>query len=67
MTDQRDKSNDALERVGVVDDFFEDDGCCPQCDDSGFIITCCDDLCHGQGYCMHGDGEKPCPTCGGKI
>lgn len=38
---------------------------CPHCHGEGFIITCVDDLCHGAGYCMHGDGEADCPECGG--
>lgn len=38
---------------------------CPKCGGSGVVMTCCDDLCHGQGYCIHGDGEEPCEACGG--
>jgi len=29
------------------------------------VVVCCDDLCHGQGWCMHGDGEVMCPHCNG--
>lgn len=38
---------------------------CNTCGGHGYIITCCDDLCRGNGECMHGDGQRACPTCGG--
>jgi hypothetical protein len=38
---------------------------CPDCGGEGFILSCCDDICHGQGRCIHGDGEVICMTCGG--
>lgn len=38
---------------------------CPQCHGEGFIVDCCDDLCVGAGRCMHGDGNRLCPTCKG--
>lgn len=38
---------------------------CPHCGGSGEVMVCCDDLCHGQGYCIHGDGEQMCPACQG--
>jgi hypothetical protein len=44
------------------DDDYEGDGCY-NCGGSGWIITCIDDMCHGAGECMHGDGEDPCPVC----
>jgi hypothetical protein len=28
-------------------------------------MVCCDDLCHGQGYCIHHDGVIECPYCHG--
>lgn len=37
----------------------------PVCGGSGMVMTCCDDLCHGQGYCIHGD-EDICPACEGE-
>lgn len=37
---------------------------CWRCED-GTIIDCCDDLCHGQGWCMHG-GNRTCPNCHGE-
>ena len=44
---------------------FDDEGFdCPYCDE-GTLLVCCDDLCHGQGWCMHGDGEVMCPHCNG--
>jgi hypothetical protein len=44
-----------------------DDGppVCPRCDGKGTILVCCDDICHGLGECIHGDGEDVCPECGG--
>lgn len=39
---------------------------CWNCGGEGFVITCCDDMCHGQGYCMHGDGEDVCGACHGE-
>jgi hypothetical protein len=45
------------------DDFYrdEDDGYCEACGGEGWILTCCDDMCHGVGYCIHGDGMLMCP------
>jgi hypothetical protein len=44
------------------DDYYPDDdeGYCDACDGDGWILTCCDDICHGLGYCMHGDGMEMC-------
>jgi len=49
------------------DELPEDDWCdgvgegyCMDCDGEGWIVTCCDDLCHGAGYCIHGDGMALC-------
>jgi hypothetical protein len=41
-------------------------GYCHHCGGEGFILTCVDDLCHGQGWCMHGDGEVTCMFCQGE-
>ena len=43
-------------------DFYSDgdDGYCIDCGGEGWIVTCCDDLCHGAGYCIHGDGMALC-------
>lgn len=51
----------------LLDLFDDDDGpvCCPHCDGEGVLLVCWDDICQGQGYCMHGDGEMDCPHCGG--
>jgi hypothetical protein len=46
------------------DDFGSYDGC-NTCGGEGFIVVCIDDMCRGAGECMHGDGEAPCPECGG--
>jgi hypothetical protein len=43
-----------------------DDGC-NTCGGEGFIVVCIDDMCRGAGECMHGDGEIPCPQCGGNL
>lgn len=48
------------------DEQFEGESYCWKCGGTGIIITCCDDLCQGQGYCMHGDGEIVCDLCNGK-
>ena len=37
----------------------------PHCGGSGVQMTCWDDLCQGQGYCIHGDGEDVCEFCDG--
>jgi len=49
------------ERCGYDD---RDDGefgldCC-ECDGDGWRVTCIDDMCHGLGYCIHGDGMAMC-------
>ena len=33
---------------------------CYECDGEGIKVTCMDDLCIGQGWCMHGDGMELC-------
>lgn len=38
---------------------------CWACGGEGNDILCCDDLCHGQGWCMHGDNAT-CRECGGE-
>lgn len=47
------------------DDYLDDDDYdgCYLCGGSGFLVTCCDDMCHGSGHCMHGDGMEDCPAC----
>jgi hypothetical protein len=49
-------------------DYDEDEGCerCERCGGKGYIVTCIDDMCRGADECMHGDGEMPCPSCGGQ-
>ena len=49
----------------LLSDYSDDDGCCNTCGGEGFILTCCDDICHGLGHCIHSDGEIPCPDCDG--
>lgn len=54
--------------AGLPDD--DDDGeylgmvTCWACSGEGAEIRCCDDLCHGQDWCIHGDNYT-CPQCGG--
>jgi hypothetical protein len=38
---------------------------CWNCGGEGTIVDCCDDLCHGQDWCMHGD-NRMCPECHGE-
>lgn len=56
-------------------DYYDDDDPenrhCFRCDDTGWILVCIDDLCHGSGEepgyrCIHGDGDIVCPACGGR-
>ena len=47
-----------------ADDYGNDP--CWRCGGAGFIVTCCDDICRGLGYCIHGDGETECPVCHGE-
>lgn len=43
------------------DDYFaDDDDSCTDCGGEGWVVTCCDDLCHSAGYCIHGDGMMLC-------
>jgi hypothetical protein len=48
------------------DDYYLGTGGCNTCNGEGFIVVCIDDMCRGAGECMHGDGEIPCPDCGGE-
>ncbi len=36
---------------------------CHNCNGTGIVVICIDDICRGQDYCMHGDGEGICPDC----
>lgn len=47
------------------DDGYVDADGCQRCGGSGVIVVCIDDMCRGAGECIHGDGEAPCPDCGG--
>lgn len=38
---------------------------CDRCGGEGQILVCVDDICQGQGECMHGDGMAMCPECNG--
>lgn len=39
---------------------------CWGCGGEGTVVFCFDDICQGQGYCMHGDGDELCRDCGGE-
>jgi hypothetical protein len=41
---------------------FESRGCW-NCGGRGWMVTCIDDLCHGQDECIHGDPPTPCRVC----
>ena len=49
-----------------IDKAIEDGKHCNYCDGVGSILICVDDMCHGLGKCIHGDGEEICPTCDGE-
>ena len=43
----------------------EEDDYCERCLCRGFVTYCQDDLCQGDGGCIHGDNVA-CPECGGR-
>jgi hypothetical protein len=45
--------------------YYDDPPDCPSCDGKGWILNCCDDICHDLGHCIHGDGEDMCAYCNG--
>jgi hypothetical protein len=45
------------------DDDWDDS--CESCDGTGERLICVDDICHGIGECIHGDGMITCPACKG--
>jgi hypothetical protein len=47
-------------------EIIEDEQHCSHCNGVGLILFCIDDLCHGLGRCIHGDGEDICPKCDGE-
>lgn len=57
----------------VDEDVYDDDydgeylgrATCWGCGGEGTQIECCDDLCHGQDWCMHGD-NRVCRECHGE-
>ena len=60
--------NDAYANLYGYDDEMDyepsDEGECPECGGRGFIQNCPDDLCQGEGGCIHGVGDECCPECG---
>jgi len=56
---------DQAPKMTVEPDWMDCDDTCQRCGGDGFVVTCIDDMCHGQDYCVHGDGEATCPACGG--
>lgn len=49
------------------DEYEDDEHNCCTCGGRGYMITCIDDLCHGQDECMHGDPPSPCRECNPKA
>ena len=44
-----------------------DEDLCPDCNGEGEHVVCCDDICVGQGRCLHGAGGMAiCDTCNGE-
>jgi hypothetical protein len=44
---------------------LDENDTCQACDGSGEILVCVDDICHGIGECIHGDGMRMCTACQG--
>ena len=53
--------------VVEIDDLYHtgDPEPCVTCGGLGVVLVCVDDLCHGLGECIHGDGEAYCTDCQG--
>jgi hypothetical protein len=64
MTDPQGQAATVPDDDYDYDDYAEPAPCW-RCDE-GVVVTCPDDLCRGQGSCMHGDGEIVCPECHGE-
>ena len=57
--------NDEIDERG--DEEWHEPATCWNCGGEGFTIACCDDICHGLGYCMHGpNGHAECHICQGE-
>ena len=54
---------DVLPEDYELDDDYDET--CLECDGEGQVLVCIDDICHGLGYCMHGDGMAVCRACSG--
>lgn len=39
---------------------------CSRCDGTGRTVTCSDKYCRSFGKCVHGNGARRCPNCGGE-
>lgn len=48
------------------DEEYHEPATCWKCGGEGIIVFCMDDLCHGAGHCIHGDGDAMCPACRGE-
>lgn len=53
------------------DQYYDDEpdgfgSSCYNCGGRRYLVTCIDDLCHGQDECIHGDPPTPCPVCNPK-
>lgn len=55
-------------KTRAPEDEYDDMECepvhCEKCGGSGLYADCCDDLCHGNEECIHGD-DSTCSRCGG--
>ncbi len=36
---------------------------CSTCNGDGYVVSCPDDICRGQGFCGHGARDPVCPEC----
>ena len=50
----------------TINELMESQIECWECEGTGRIIVCCDDLCIGGGRCIHEDGEIVCYNCHGE-
>ncbi len=53
-------------RIKTDIDYNDDHVSCYNCNGSGEVMACPDDMCRGLGECIHGDGMDMCPTCEGQ-
>jgi len=59
-------ASNSIDLLECTDDYEDEGSYCYRCGNTGEIIVCLDDMCHGLGYCVHGDGMVTCPDCNGE-